>query len=170
MKAVYPGTFDPITSGHMDIIERSAALFDELIVAVSTNPAKDAWFELEERVEMAKEACRHLPNVTVESFNGLLVRFVKEKEAQVIVKGLRAVSDFDYEFQMAAMNRKLDPQIETVFLMTSLPYAYLSSSIVKEVASLDGCLDGLVPLEVARRLKEKVRERRGSGFRESTRL
>lgn len=160
IRAVYPGTFDPVTNGHLDVIERAAKIFDELIVAVTTNPAKTPWFTLEERVEMLKECCSHLPNVTVEAFDGLLVNFVRQRGAKVIIKGLRAVTDFDYEFQMAAINRKLAPEIETLFLMTSLPYAYLSSSAVKEVASLNGCLKDLVPENVAKRLKQKVEERR----------
>ncbi|MCC6038078.1 MULTISPECIES: pantetheine-phosphate adenylyltransferase [Fervidibacter] len=160
IRAVYPGTFDPVTNGHLDVIERAAKIFDELIVAVTTNPAKTPWFTLEERVEMLKECCSHLPNVTVEAFDGLLVNFVRQKGAKVIIKGLRAVTDFDYEFQMAAINRKLAPEIETLFLMTSLPYAYLSSSAVKEVASLNGCLKDLVPDNVAERLRKKVAERR----------
>lgn len=160
IRAVYPGTFDPVTNGHLDVIERAAKIFDELIVAVTTNPAKTPWFTLEERVEMLKECCSHLPNVTVEAFDGLLVNFVRQKRAKVIIKGLRAVTDFDYEFQMAAINRKLAPEIETLFLMTSLHYAYLSSSVVKEVASLNGCLKDLVPENVAKRLKQKVEERR----------
>lgn len=160
IRAVYPGTFDPVTNGHLDVIERAAKIFDELIVAVTTNPAKTPWFTLEERVEMLKECCSHLPNVTVEAFDGLLVNFVRQKGAKVIIKGLRAVTDFDYEFQMAAINRKLAPEIETLFLMTSLPYAYLSSSAVKEVASLNGCLKDLVPENVAERLRRKVAERR----------
>lgn len=160
IRAVYPGTFDPVTNGHLDVIERAAKIFDELIVAVTTNPSKTPWFTLEERVEMLKECCSHLPNVTVEAFDGLLVNFVRQKGAKVIIKGLRAVTDFDYEFQMAAINRKLAPEIETLFLMTSLPYAYLSSSAVKEVASLNGCLKDLVPDNVAERLRKKVAERR----------
>jgi pantetheine-phosphate adenylyltransferase len=160
IRAVYPGTFDPVTNGHLDVIERAAKIFDELIVAVTTNPAKTPWFTLEERVEMLRECCSHLPNVTVEAFDGLLVNFVRQKGAKVIIKGLRAVTDFDYEFQMAAINRKLAPEIETLFLMTSLPYAYLSSSAVKEVASLNGCLKDLVPDNVAERLRKKVAERR----------
>jgi len=159
IRAVYPGTFDPVTNGHLDVIERAAKIFDELIVAVTTNPVKTPWFTLEERVEMLKECCSHLPNVTVEAFDGLLVNFVRQKGAKVIIKGLRAVTDFDYEFQMAAINRKLAPEIETLFLMTSLPYAYLSSSVVKEVASLNGCLKELVPDNVAERLRRKVAER-----------
>ncbi|MCX7642858.1 MAG: pantetheine-phosphate adenylyltransferase [Armatimonadetes bacterium] len=160
IRAVYPGTFDPVTNGHLDVIERASKIFDELIVAVTTNPAKTPWFTLEERVEMLKECCSHLPNVTVEAFDGLLVNFVRQKGAKVIIKGLRAVTDFDYEFQMAAINRKLAPEIETLFLMTSLPYAYLSSSAVKEVASLNGCLRDLVPDNVAERLRRKAAERR----------
>ncbi len=160
IRAVYPGTFDPVTNGHLDVIERAAKIFDELIVAVTTNPAKTPWFTLEERVEMLRECCSHLPNVAVEAFDGLLVNFVRQKGAKVIIKGLRAVTDFDYEFQMAAINRKLAPEIETLFLMTSLPYAYLSSSAVKEVASLNGCLKDLVPDNVAERLRKKVAERR----------
>lgn len=168
MKAVYPGTFDPVTNGHLDVIERAAMIFDEILVAVTTNPAKAPWFTVEERVTMLRECCRHLPNVFVESFDGLLVNFVREKGAKVIVKGLRALSDFDYEFQMAAMNRKLAPDIETVFLMTSLPFAYLSSSLVKEIAMLGGCLEGLVPENIAARLRQRARERRGVPSRMST--
>lgn len=158
--AVYPGTFDPITNGHLDVIERAAKIFDELIVAVATNPAKQPLFSLEERAMMVKEACAHLPNVRVETLNGLLVEFVRGVGAKVIVKGLRAISDFDYEFQMASMNRKLAPDIETVFIMTSLEYAYLSSSLIKEVAMLGGCVEGLVPPPVLPRLREKLAERR----------
>ena len=160
IRAVYPGTFDPVTNGHLDVIERAAKIFDELIVAVTTNPVKTPWFTLEERVEMLRECCSHLSNVTVEAFDGLLVNFVRQRGAKVIIKGLRAVTDFDYEFQMAAINRKLAPEIETLFLMSSLPYAYLSSSAVKEVASLNGCLKDLVPDNVAERLRRKVAERR----------
>ncbi|MER3501470.1 MAG: hypothetical protein IMHGJWDQ_001164 [Candidatus Fervidibacter sp.] len=160
IRAVYPGTFDPVTNGHLDVIERAARIFDELIVAVTTNPAKTPWFTLEERVTMLKECCQHLSNVRVEAFDGLLVNFARKVGAKVIIKGLRAISDFDYEFQMAAINRKLAPEIETLFLMTSLPYAYLSSSAVKEVASLGGCLKELVPENVAERLHQKVMERR----------
>lgn len=160
VKAVYPGTFDPVTNGHLDIVERGAGIFDELIVAVTTNPAKVPWFTVQERVAMIEACCRHLPNVKVMSFDGLLVAFVRQQGAKVILKGLRAVSDFDYEFQMAAMNRQLAPDIETLFLMTSLPFAYLSSSIVKEIALLDGDLSGLVPDLVAEQLRRKAAERR----------
>lgn len=160
VKAVYPGTFDPITNGHLDIIERGASIFDELIVAVTTNPAKEPWFTAQERVAMIEACCRHLPNVKVMAFEGLLVAFVRQQGAKVILKGLRAVSDFDYEFQMAAMNRQLAPDIETLFLMTSLPFAYLSSSIIKEISLLDGDLSGLVPDFVAEQLRRKAAERR----------
>ena len=168
VKAVYPGTFDPVTNGHLDVIERAATIFDELVVAVTTNPAKTPWFTIEERVAMLQECCGHLTNVFVEAFDGLLVNFVREKGAKVIVKGLRALSDFDYEFQMAAMNRKLAPDIETVFLMTSLPFAYLSSSLVKEIAMLGGDLDGLVPQNVAVQLRQKAAERRETPSQTST--
>ncbi|MFA0772149.1 MAG: hypothetical protein KEFWMYNX_000148 [Candidatus Fervidibacter sp.] len=161
VKAVYPGTFDPITNGHLDVIERGARIFDEVIVAVTTNPAKTPWFTVQERVAMIEACCRHLPNVRVMAFEGLLVSFARQQGATVILKGLRAVSDFDYEFQMAAMNRQLAPDIETLFLMTSLPFAYLSSSIVKEIALLDGNLSGLVPDLVAEQLRRKAMERRG---------
>ncbi|MFA0731695.1 MAG: hypothetical protein LKKZDAJK_000056 [Candidatus Fervidibacter sp.] len=160
VKAVYPGTFDPITNGHLDVIERGARIFDEVIVAVTTNPAKTPWFTVQERVAMIEACCRHLPNVRVMAFEGLLVSFVRQQGARVILKGLRAVSDFDYEFQMAAMNRQLAPDIETLFLMTSLPFAYLSSSIVKEIALLNGDLKGLVPDLVAEQLRRKAAERR----------
>ena len=160
VKAVYPGTFDPITNGHLDDIERGARIFDEDIVAVTTNPAKTPWFTVQERVAMIEACCRHLPNVRVMAFEGLLVSFVRQQGARVILKGLRAVSDFDYEFQMAAMNRQLAPDIETLFLMTSLPFAYLSSSIVKEIALLNGDLKGLVPDLVAEQLRRKAAERR----------
>ncbi|MFA0765866.1 MAG: hypothetical protein BDTLLHRC_000819 [Candidatus Fervidibacter sp.] len=160
VKAVYPGTFDPITNGHLDVIERGARIFDEVIVAVTTNPAKTPWFTVQERVAMIEACCRHLPNVQVMAFDGLLVNFARQQGATVILKGLRAVSDFDYEFQMAAMNRQLAPEIETLFLMTSLPFAYLSSSIVKEIALLDGNLSGLVPDLVAEQLRRKAAERR----------
>ncbi|MDT7897614.1 MAG: pantetheine-phosphate adenylyltransferase [Armatimonadota bacterium] len=160
VKAVYPGTFDPITNGHLDVIERGARIFDEVIVAVTTNPAKTPWFTVQERVAMIEACCRHLPNVQVMAFDGLLVNFARQQGATVILKGLRAVSDFDYEFQMAAMNRQLAPEIETLFLMTSLPFAYLSSSIVKEIALLDGDLSGLVPDLVAEQLRRKAAERR----------
>lgn len=153
--AAYPGSFDPITYGHMDIIKRSARCFDKLYVAVFENPAKQPLFTVEERVAMIMEECKDLPNVEVTSSQGLLVNFAREKGIRVLIKGLRAVSDFDYEFKMALMNKKLAPEIETMFMMTSSEYLYLSSSLVKEVASYGGCIKDLVPPSVERRLLKK---------------
>jgi pantetheine-phosphate adenylyltransferase len=143
--AVYPGSFDPITNGHEDIIKRASGIFDELIVAVLVNPDKKGLFRIEERVELIKKVVAPYPNVKVESFSGLLINFMKAKKAEVIIKGLRAVSDFEYEFQMALMNSKLSPTVETLFMMTSAQYSYLSSSAVKQVAMFGGCIKGLVP-------------------------
>lgn len=143
--AVYPGSFDPVTNGHWDIIKRSSKIFDKLIVAVVKNHSKTPYFTMEERVALLKKVVEGLPNVEVESFDGLLINFMKEKNAQVIIKGLRAISDFEYEFQMALMNRKLNPEVETLFMMTSHKYSYLSSSMVKEIGRLGGCIGGLVP-------------------------
>jgi len=143
--AVCPGSFDPATNGHIDIIERSAKLFDKVIVAVLNNPNKQPLFTVEERVEFLRKTCSSMKNVEIDNFSGLLMDYVSKKNANVIVKGLRAVSDFEYELQMALMNKKLNPQVETVFMMTSSKYSYLSSSLVKEVAKLGGCIKGLVP-------------------------
>ena len=143
--AVYPGSFDPITNGHLDIITRGSKVFDKLIVGVLVNVDKKGLFDIEERVELIKKVTKDLTNVEVVSFNGLLIDFMKHNNARVILKGLRAVSDFEYEFQMALMNNKLDPEVETVFMMTSAQYSYLSSSAVKQVAKFGGCIDGLVP-------------------------
>ncbi|MCL6518823.1 MAG: pantetheine-phosphate adenylyltransferase [Armatimonadetes bacterium] len=157
IRAVYPGSFDPVTNGHMDIIKRAASLFDELIVAVAPNIGKKPLFDVVERVEMLREVCRSLPNVRVDSFTGLLVRYAKAQGATVIVKGLRALSDFEFEFEMALMNRRLDSGIETVFMMTNAEYSYLSSSIVREVASFGGSVKGLVPEIVEKRLISKFK-------------
>lgn len=157
--AVYPGSFDPITNGHLDIIKRSACCFDKLYVAVFENQSKAPLFSVEERVEMISEECRGIPNVEVTSSRGLLVNFARENKIKVLVKGLRAVSDFDYEFKMALMNKKLAPDIETVFMMTSLKYLYLSSSLVKEVAVYGGCIRDLVPPNVEARVLKKLSER-----------
>ena len=146
--AVYPGSFDPITNGHLDIIKRGSKSFDKVIVAVLINIDKKGLFDVEERVELIKKVVKDIPNVEVLSFNGLLVDFVKIHNATVILKGLRAVSDFEYELQMALMNKKLDPEIETMFMMTSDEYCYLSSSSVKQVAKFGGCIEGLVPDEI----------------------
>ena len=152
---IYPGSFDPITYGHVDIIERSAKLFDRLIVAVLSNPRKTPLFTVEERIEMIQESVKNMPNVEIDTFSGLLIDFARLKKADVIVKGLRAVSDFEYELQMALMNNKLDSEIETIFIMTNSKYSFLSSSIVKEVSSFGGCVAGLVPPIVQERLREK---------------
>ena len=154
-RAIYPGSFDPVTNGHLDIIQRASSLFDEVIVAVAVNIGKDPLFTIEERMEMLQQACSHMPNVTVDSFDGLLVRYAEGHGAGVIVKGLRALSDFEFEFEMALMNRRIDEGIETVFMMTSAEYSYLSSSIIKEVAGFGGSVEGLVPKVVEDRLADK---------------
>lgn len=161
MKALYPGTFDPVTNGHIDIIERASKIFEEVIVAVAANLEKTPLFNTDERLDMLRQSCSHLKQVRVNSLEGLLVDCVRDQGVKVIVKGLRAVSDFEYEFQMAAMNRQLAQDVDTVFMMTSVQWQYLSSSIVKEIAMLDGDVNGLVPGLVAQRLGEKVSERRG---------
>jgi pantetheine-phosphate adenylyltransferase len=153
--AVYPGTFDPITRGHTDIVSRSLSIFDRLVVAVAPNPRKGALLSLEERVELAKIATKEFPNVEVESFNGLLVEYVRQRGAHAIIRGLRAVSDFEHEFQMALLNRKLDERLETVFLMPSEEYSYLTSSIVKELALFGGELEAFLIPEVAKHLRDK---------------
>ena len=156
MIAVYPGSFDPVTSGHFDIIARAAGMFETLIVLVAANSSKSPLFTAEERAELLRLSCRDLPNVRVELLPvALLVSFVVESGAQVIVKGLRAVSDFEYEFQMALLNRHLEPNVETIFLMTAAEHAYLSSSIVKEIARLGGDITGLVPEPVRAALGKK---------------
>lgn len=156
--AVYPGSFDPITKGHLDIIERSSKIFDEVIIAVLINPDKKGLFEIDERVELISRVTKHLNNVKCDSFHGLLVNYMKERNAQVIIKGLRAVSDFEYEFQMALMNKKLDPSVETVFMMTSAKYSYLSSSSIKQVAMFGGCIDDLVPGDIIHDVIKKIKK------------
>jgi pantetheine-phosphate adenylyltransferase len=153
--AVYPGTFDPLTYGHMDIIERAAALFGKLIVGIYENPSKQPLFPLEQRVKLVKEAVTGLSNVHVKAFKGLTVDFIRQIGGRVMIRGLRANSDFEREFEMALMNRKLAPDIELLCLMTSSQYQFLSSSLIKEVAKLGGCLEGMVPDHVAVALKEK---------------
>lgn len=155
--AVYPGSFDPITNGHIDIAERASRVFDKLIVAVAKNPRKKPLFSIEERLQMIREALSHNKKITVESFDGLLVDFLKEKGVDVVIRGLRAVSDFDYEFQMDSLNRKLNPNIETFFMMTSESYFYISSQIVKEIASFGGSVKGLVPENVMKMLENKFK-------------
>jgi pantetheine-phosphate adenylyltransferase len=155
-KAICPGTFDPVTNGHLDIIERAARVFEHVFVVVFRNPAKSPMFGVDERMEMLREAAGHLPNVTVDSSDGLLVEYAKAVGAQVIVKGLRAVTDFEYEFQMALMNRKLSTDIETVFLPTAVDYGYLSSNMVKMLAGFGASTNGLVPPGVQRRLADRT--------------
>ncbi len=157
--AVYPGSFDPITNGHLDIIKRSARIFDKVYVSVLINSSKSSAFSMEERMEMIKEVTKDFPNVEVDSFDGLLVNYVKEKNASVVVRGLRAITDFEYEFQMALMNRKLQEDIETLFMMTSGKYSYLSSSVVKEIASHGGCLKDLVPDTLIEKIENKLRRK-----------
>ena len=158
--AIYPGTFDPITNGHLDILQRSLRLFNHIILGIGPNPKKAALFSIDERIEMVREAIKGFPNVTVEAFDGLLVDFAKKKGASAIIRGLRAVSDFEYEFQMALMNRKLDDKIETVFLMPSEEYSYLTSTIIKVVSSFNGDISSLVPKHVHTILKNRFRDRK----------
>ena len=162
MKAVYPGTFDPFTNGHLDVVRRAARIFDELVVAVAEDSGKNPLFSLEERVEMAREACAGIENVVVEGFSGLVVDFARRVGARCLVKGMRAVSDFEREMQMAMMNRSLAPEIDTVFLVTDARYAFLSSSLVKEVCSLGGDVSPYVPRCVLHRLVERLGQRRES--------
>jgi len=153
--AVYPGSFDPITYGHLDIIERGLEVFDEIVIAVARNSEKKSLFSTAERIRHIEETIGDNPHVTVDTFDGLLVDYVLSKGAKVILRGLRAVSDFEYEFQIAQMNHNLKNEVETLFMMTSVPYGYLSSSIVKEVASLKGPVESLVPPVVRQALNEK---------------
>jgi pantetheine-phosphate adenylyltransferase len=153
--AVYPGSFDPLTNGHVDIIERGARLFDRIIVAVLVNSDKRPLFSVDERVETAREVFRNRPKVEVDAFEGLLIDFARQRKASAIVRGLRAVSDFEFEFQMALMNRRLAPDIETVFMMPAEAYTYISSRLVREVYALGGAVQGLVPEAVEARLGRK---------------
>ncbi len=156
--AVYPGSFDPVTMGHLDVARRAASMCDRLIVAVLRNPSKDPLFTIGERVEMLEEACRGIANVEVDSFEGLLVDYACQRGAHVLIKGLRAVSDFEYELQQAHINRRLDSRVDTVFLATEACYAYLSSSLVREVVMLGGSITGLVPPGVEDRLVARLRQ------------
>ena len=159
-RAVYPGSFDPLTLGHLDVIRRSAKLVDELIVAVLYNSSKNSLFSSDERVSMIKEVTADIPNVKVESFSGLLIDYAKKKDVHVSIRGLRAITDFEYELQMSQTNRKLNADVETLFLTTSLDYSYLSSTTVKEVASFGGDISQFVPEVVAEKVTEKIKERR----------
>lgn len=153
--AVYPGSFDPITYGHLDIIKRGLCVFDSVIVAVARNSTKNSLFSIDERVALIREVLSDNPRAKVDTFEGLLVDYVRSQGATVIIRGLRAISDFEYEFQIAQMNRSITSEVETLFMMTSVPYSYLSSSIVKEVSSLNGPIDSLVPPQVKQALVNK---------------
>jgi len=153
--AIYPGTFDPLTNGHLSILNRSLKIFDRLIIAILINPKKTPLFSLEERIDMIREVLGDKENIEVDSFEGLLVDYAVKKGANVIVRGLRALSDFEFEFQLALMNRKLNRDVQSVFLMTDYKWFYTSSTIIKEAASLNGNISGLVPPIVCQRLKEK---------------
>ena len=153
--AIYPGTVDPITNGHLSILSRALKVFDKLIIAVLNNPNKEPLFSIEERVAMMKDVLKDKPNIEIDYYNGLLVDYAVQKEVNVIIRGLRALSDFEYEFQLSLMNRKLNKNVESVFLMTDYKWFYISSTIIKEAASLGGDIKGLVPPLVCRKLKEK---------------
>lgn len=154
--AIYPGTFDPLTNGHVSIVRRSLDIFDKVIVAVAVHSGKNPLFSLDERVEMVREVFQQNPRVVAEPFSGLLVEYAQSRGVNTIIRGLRAVSDFEYEFQMALMNRKLEPNIHTVFMMTDYKWLYISSTIIKDVARLGGSIEGLVPAVVAGRMRERL--------------
>ena len=158
--AVYPGSFDPITCGHLDIIRRSSVMFDEVIIAVLNNSAKTPLFSAEERVRLIEKSIADLPNCRAVYFSGLLVDFVQQQAATAVIKGLRAISDFEYEFQMALLNKKLNPNIETLFMCTNANYSYISSSIVKEIAGLGGDFSDLLPKEIYEDVKQKIKKGR----------
>jgi pantetheine-phosphate adenylyltransferase len=160
--AVYPGTFDPITNGHIDLIKRALEFVDELIIAILVNSEKKPLFSVKERIGLMKEVLPQSKRIRIDQFDGLLVDYASKVGAQIILRGLRAVSDFDYEFQMALMNRRLEPQIETVFLVPAEQYTYVSSKLVKEITSLGGTVTGLVPPQVEKRMKEKFHRMKGT--------
>ena len=158
--AIYPGSFDPVTNGHLDLIERGEKMFDSIIVAVLKNAEKEPLFSVPERIEMLRESTKKWPSVEVDIFQGLLVDYARKKGAGVILRGIRAISDYEYELQMALMNRKLEPRLETVFMLPGESYSYLSSKLVREIARLGGALTGLVPPAVEARLLEKLSEQK----------
>ncbi|MEW6457104.1 MAG: pantetheine-phosphate adenylyltransferase [Acidobacteriota bacterium] len=157
IKAVFPGSFDPITNGHVDIVMRGIEIFDEILIAILENPEKTSLFSIEERISMIKEIFREESKIKVESFSGLLVEFMKKKEIKIVIRGLRAVSDFEYELQMALMNRKLDPEVETFFMVPNVKYSFLSSRLIKEIFYYGGCVNELVPEIVEEKMKEKYK-------------
>lgn len=156
-KAVYPGTFDPVTNGHLDVIKRGSLIFDTLVVSVGCNPFKDALFSVKERMEMIREHVQDLKNVWVDSFDGMLVDYLRKQKTNIILRGIRTVSDFEYEFQRALANRVLSKEVETVFVMTSEQYSFLNSTLIKEAVSLGGSVSQFVPPDVERRLTEKFK-------------
>ena len=156
--AIYPGSFDPVTNGHLDIMERGLSLFDTIIVTIMTNPSKTALFTIEERLEMLSESVRKLKGIEVDTYGGLLVDYARKRKAAAILRGMRAISDFEYEFQMALMNRRLNRHVQTVFLMTGMKWIFTSSSIIKEAARFGGNITGMVPAVVCEKLKEKFAE------------
>jgi pantetheine-phosphate adenylyltransferase len=158
LKVVYPGSFDPITSGHEDIARRAAGLFSDVIIAIAQNPSKQPFFDLEERVEMASGVLRDCPNIRVMGFSGLLMEFVQEQGAHAVVRGLRAASDFEYEFQLAGMNRKLFPQVETMFLTPAEQYMFISASLVREIATLGGDVSQFVSPLIEQKIRQKLRK------------
>jgi len=165
-KAIYPGSFDPITNGHLDIIKRASNIFDKVIVVIAENSRKKSFFSVEEKKVMINKVVKDLMGVEVQSFEGLLIDCVRSNKANVILRGMRAISDFEYESQFALINKKMAPEIETIFMVTSTKYSYLNSSIVKEIASLNGCISDLVPAYVAKQLKikfSKYRTRKADG-------
>ena len=155
-KAIYPGTFDPITKGHIDLAERASQLFDEVVIAIAASPSKQPLFDLNERLEMAQISLSHIDNISVSGFDGLLIECVRTAQAQVVIRGLRAVSDFEHEFQLAAMNRRLDPTVETMFLTPSENYTFLSASMVKEIASLGGDVSQFLHPQINKRLTDRL--------------
>jgi|TARA_B100001079_G_scaffold207639_1_gene181480 pantetheine-phosphate adenylyltransferase len=155
-KAIYPGTFDPITKGHIDLAERASQLFDEVVIAISASPSKQPLFDINERLEMAQISLSHIDNISVAGFDGLLIECLHTAQAQVVLRGLRAVSDFEYEFQLAAMNRRLDPTVETMFLTPSENYTFLSASMVKEIASLGGDVSQFLHPQINKRLADRL--------------
>ena len=155
--AIYPGSFDPLTNGHLDVIERAVKLFDHVVVAVAKNESKQPLFSLEERVELVRRCIKHIPNAEADSFDSLLVNYVERRNAQAIVRGLRAISDFEFEFQLALMNRKLNEKVETIFMMPKDTYTFLSSRIIKEIARLGGDITAFVPTQVRTALLEKLK-------------
>ena len=156
VRAIYPGTFDPLTNGHLDLIARGSKIFDHLVIAILNNSEKQPLFPVEERVAMITESTREFGNISVGTFDGLLVEFARQQQAQALLRGIRAISDYEYEFQMALMNRRLAPQLETVFMMPAEKYSYVSSRLIREVFRLGGSVEGLVPSIVIERLQNRV--------------